>query len=190
MSYQKMFKYLFFASVWIYSVHAAPIESDEPVILEDSNIESCLKQGLPDKMKETYDICAAQNPDVEMVNDNEVLKCVLKTQEVITGEEEMIDLNKLKVSEETTEEVVSDQEMPEQHLFSIAIQKCEENEEVKAGQASELIQCLLENLIMNCTQDMKAMEMVPMAMEESESKEVNMMAPMTMEENEMANDSM
>ncbi|XP_035209215.1 uncharacterized protein LOC118183729 [Stegodyphus dumicola] len=165
---QNMAKYTLIAVMWIYSIFAAPLAADEEVVVIQENMtHSCLKDSLPEKMESHYDMCSQKNEtENEMMNDNMILLCILKAGEMI-NEEEAVNVEKLKMmifEIAVTEETKSDTMAKDVHesSFNMAVQKCETSEE-NMMKASNLVQCLLENLSMNCTKMVKMdEEIMPM----------------------------
>ncbi|GBM99712.1 hypothetical protein AVEN_188197-1 [Araneus ventricosus] len=139
-----------FASFWIFSAIAAPMEMEEGGMMAVENLtQSCLGNLLPEELKTHYNTCM-ETIGEEMDKVEELLLCVLKANGLVPdSEEEPLPTFPMPENAEAESKV---------EPFVMAHQECIGTEEVAKGKAAMLVSCLMEKLKMKC---------VPMSEEET-----------------------
>ncbi|XP_055939700.1 uncharacterized protein LOC129969256 isoform X1 [Argiope bruennichi] len=130
-----------FASFWIFSAIAAPMEMEEGGMMPVDNLtQSCLGNLLPEELKPHYNTCMENMGEVEKVE--ELLLCVLKAHGLVpeTEEESIPAFPMVEVAEAE----------PQEEPFVMAHQECLATEDVIKGKIDMLMSCLIEKLKMKC----------------------------------------
>ncbi|XP_055939707.1 uncharacterized protein LOC129969256 isoform X2 [Argiope bruennichi] len=119
-----------FASFWIFSAIAAPMEMEEGGMMPVDNLtQSCLGNLLPEELKPHYNTCMENMGEVE------------KVEEVPETEEESIPAFPMVEVAEAE---------PQEEPFVMAHQECLATEDVIKGKIDMLMSCLIEKLKMKC----------------------------------------